>query len=434
MKMPRAWKHMLVAGMTIGVIVSALLVAMGRSKPQEMAQAMDLPEVEVVQVTQQDVPIYSEWIGTLDGLVNATIKAQVTGYLRKQQYTEGDVVTQGQVLFEIDPRPFQAALDQAKGELAKAQGQLAQANAQLLQANAQLAQAEANQGKTQLDVDRFTPLAKAQAISAQDLDNAVQNNLAAKAQVAAAKAGIDTAKAAIVAAKAAVEAAKAVVATATLNLGFTTIQSPINGIAGIATAQVGDLVGPSSGTLTTVSTLDPIKVYFTASEQAYLNFVKRNPTAAERLAAEKRLELELTLADGTTYPYKGTFFVADREVNVQTGTIRLAGLFPNPGNVLRPGQYGRVRAVTSQTEGALLVPQRAVTELQGGYQVAVVDSENKIAIRPVKVGQRIGPRWIIDEGLHPGERVVVEGVQKVRQGQAVRPKPFVAAPKQAGGG
>src|SRR5262252_8565003 len=429
--MPRVWKHMLVTGTVIGVIVSALFVTMGRSKTQEMAQAMDLPEVEVVQVEQQDVPISSEWIGTLEGMVNATIKAQVTGYLRKQNYTEGGLVTQGQVLFEIDPRPFQAALDQAKGELAKAQGQLVQANAQLLQANAQLAQAEANQGKTQLDVDRYIPLAKAQAISAQDLDNAVQNNLAAKAQVAAAKAAIEVAKAAIVAAKAVVEAAKAAVATATLNLGFTTIVSPIDGLAGIATAQVGDLVGPNSGTLTTVSTLDPIKVYFTASEQAYLNFVKRNPTAAERLAAEQRLELELVLADGTIYPYKGKFFVADREVNIQTGAIRLAGLFPNPGNVLRPGQYGRVRAVTSTTAGALLVPQRAVTELQGGYQVAVVDSENKIAIRPVKVGQRIGPMWIIDEGLHPGERVVVEGVQKVRQGQAVRPKPFVAAPKQA---
>src|SRR6266478_2854729 len=352
--MSRMWKHMLIACTTLGVLVSALLVTLGRLKAQEMAQAVDVPAVEVVQVAQQDVPISSEWIGTLDGMVNATMKAQVTGYLRQQRYTEGALVTQGQVLFEIDARPFQAALDQAKGELAKAQGQLVQANAQLVQANAQLAQAEANQGKTQLDVDRYIPLAKAQAISAQDLDNAVQNNLAAKAQVAAAKAGIDTAKAAIVTAQAVVEAAKAAVATATLTLGFTTIQSPIDGIAGIATAQVGDLVGPSSGTLTTVSTLDPIKVYFTANEQAYLSFVRRNPTAAERLAATKRLELELELADGTTYPHKGTFFVADREVNAQTGAIRLAGLFPNPGNVLRPGQYGRVRAVTNRQEGALL--------------------------------------------------------------------------------
>src|SRR5712691_7731370 len=394
-------KHMLVTGTTIGVLVSALLVVMGRSTPQEVAQAVAPPEVEIVPVAQRDVPVYGEWIGTLEGMVNATIKAQVTGYLRQQRYTEGALVTQGQVLFAIDQRPFQAALDQAKGE--------------------------ANQGKTQRDVDRYIPLAKAQAISAQDLDNAVQNNLAAKAQVAAAKAGIDTAKAAIVAAKAVVEAAKAAVATATLTLGFTTILSPIEGIAGIATAQVGDLVGSSSGTLTTVSTLDPIKVYFTASEQAYLNFVRRNPTAAERLAATKRLELELVLADGTTYPHKGTFFVADREVNAQTGAIRLAGLFPNPGNVLRPGQYGRVRAVTSRQEGALLVPQRAVTELQGRYQVAVVDSENKINIRTVKVGERVGTMWVIDEGLHPGERVVVEGVQKGRPGRAVHPTPFVAA-------
>src|SRR5215468_1426874 len=430
--MPRVRKHMLVTGTMIGVIVSALFVTMGRSKTQEIAQAVDLPEVEVAQVEQQDVPISSEWIGTLEGMVNATIKAQVTGYLRKQRYTEGAFVTQGQVLFEIDPRPFQAALDQAKGELAKAQGQLVQANAQLLQANAQLAQAEANQGKTQLVVNRYAPLAKAEAISAQDFDNAVQDNLAAKAQVAAAQAAIEAAKATIVAAKAAVEAAKAQVATATLNLGFTTIVSPIAGIAGIATAQVGDLVGPSSGTLTTVSTLDPIKVYFTASEQAYLNFVRRNPTAAERLAAEKRLELELTLADGTTYPHKGTFYLADREVNVQTGSIRLAGLFPNPGNVLRPGQYGRVRAVTRSQEGALLVPQRAVSELQGSYQIAVVDSENKINVRTVKVGERVGTMWVISEGLHPGERVVVEGLQKVRPGMAVHPTPFVAEPRKTG--
>src|SRR5215471_387553 len=423
--MPRMWKHILITCTTIGVISSALLVTMGRSTTLEIAQAVELPEVEVVQVAQQDVPISSEWIGTLEGMVNATIKAQVTGYLRKQRYTEEAFVTQGQVLFEIDPRPFQAALDQAKGELAKAQGQLVQANAQLVQANAQLAQAEANQGKTQLDVDRYIPLAKAQAISTQDLDNAVQSNLAAKAQVAAAKAGIEVAKAAIVAAKAAVD-------TAILNLGFTTILSPIDGIAGIATAQVGDLVGPNSGTLTTVSTLDPIKVYFTASEQAYLNFVKRNPTPAEQLAAQKRLELELVLADGTTYPHKGTFYIADREVNVQTGTIRLAGLFPNPGSILRPGQYGRVRAVTNRQEGALLVPQRAVSELQGRYQVAVVDSENKINIRTVKVGERVGTLWVIDEGLHPGERVVVEGLQKVRPGMVVHPTPFVAEPRKTG--
>jgi membrane fusion protein (multidrug efflux system) len=396
---------MLVTGTTIGVLVSALLVVMGRSTPQEVAQAVAPPEVEVVPVAQRDVPVYGEWIGTLEGMVNATIKAQVTGYLRQQRYTEGALVTPGQVLFAID---------------------------QLVQANAQLAQAEANQGKTQLDVDRYIPLAKAQAISAQDLDNAVQNNLAAKAQVAAAKAGIDVAQAAIVEAKAVVEAAKAQVATATLTLGFTTIVSPITGIAGIATAQVGDLVGPNSGTLTTVSTLDPIKVYYTASEQEYLTSVRQHPTATARAAVQTQAALELLLADGTTYPQQGTFFVADREVNVQTGAIRLAGLFPNPGNVLRPGQYGRVRAVTSQREGALLVPQRAVTELQGRYQVAVVDSENTINFRTVKVGERVGPLWIIEEGVHPGERVVVEGLQKVRPGMPVYPRPLGAAPSTTG--
>lgn len=425
--------HKLRTCATLGVLVAMLLAAASRSQATKTAHAADLPEVEVVQVAQQDVPIYSEWIGTLDGLVNATIRAQVTGYLLKQHATEGAFVTQGQLLFEIDPRPLQAARDQAKGELARAQGQLAQANGQLAQANAQVAQAQANQGRTQLDVGRYTPLAKAQAITAQELDNAVQNNLAAKAQVEAARAGVEAAKAAIVAAKAGVEAVQAVVATATLNLGFTRITAPIDGIAGIATAQVGDLVGPNSGPLTTVSTVDPIKVYFTASEREYLNYVRQNPTAAERAAASQRLELVLILADGTTYPHQGKFFVADREVNVQTGTIRAAGLFPNPGNLLRPGQYGRVRAVTSRKQGALLVPQRAVTELQGRYQVAVVDRENTIAIRTVKVGERIGTLWIIDEGLQPGEHVVVEGVQKVRQGMAVHPRPFVAEPTKTGG-
>jgi membrane fusion protein (multidrug efflux system) len=426
-------KPTLVVGAMLGVLVGALLAAASRSQTAQTAQATPPPEVEVAQVVQQDVPIYSEWIGTLDGLVNATIRAQVTGYLLKQHVTEGAFVTPGQLLFEIDPRSFQAVLDQAKAELARAQGQLAQANAQLAQANAQVAQAQANQGRTQLDVNRYAPLAKAHAITAQEFDNAVQNNLAAKAQVAAARAGVEAAKAAIVAAKAAVEAAKAQVATATLNLGFTRITSPIEGIAGIATAQVGDLVGQNSGPLTTVSTVDPIKVYFTVNEREYLDYIREHPTAAERTAAEQRLALELKLADETVYPHQGKFFAADREVNVQTGTIRLTGLFPNPGNLLRPGQYGRVRAVTSRHQGALLVPQRAVTELQGRYQVAVVDRDNTIAIRTVKVGERVGTLWMITEGLQPGERVVAEGVQKVRPGMVVQPRPFVAETTTTGG-
>jgi RND family efflux transporter MFP subunit len=385
------------------------------------------PNVEVAQVEQRDVPIYSEWIGTLDGMVNAEIRAQVSGYLLRQVYREGSFVRQGQLLFEIDPRPFQAALDQARGDLAKANAQLAQAEGQLLQAQAQLAQAEANQGKTQLDVDRYTPLARENAITAQELDNAVQANLAAKAQVKASRAGVETANAAIIAAKATITAAEASEKTAQLNLGFTKITSPIDGIAGLAQAQVGNLVSPTSGAITTVSTLDPIRVYFTPTEREYLNFTRTNPTQSQRDAAGRRLELELILVDGTVYPEKGRFYVADRQIDQMTGAIRLAGIFPNPGNTLRPGQYGRVRAVTAMKPGALLIPQRAVAELQGSYRVAVVGSDNKVSIRPVTVGNRVDSMWIIEDGLQPGERVVAEGTQKVRPDMIVNPKPFASA-------
>ena len=419
-------KRKLVIGAAIGLASLALLVAVLSSKSRPPAQAVPAPEVEVAQVEQKDVPIYSEWIGTLDGMVNAVMTAQVSGYLLRQVYREGSFIRKGELLFEIDPRPLQAALNQSKGELAKAQAQLTQADGQLLQAQAQLAQSEANQGKAQLDVDRYTPLAREKAITDQELDNAVQVNLAAKAQVKASSAGVETAKAAIVAAKAAVAAAEAAVETAELNLGFTKVTSLIDGIAGIAQAQVGNLVSPTSGPLTTVSTVDPIKVYFTPTEREYLNFTRTNPTQSQRDAASSRLELELVLVDGTTYPQKGRFFVADRQIDQRTGAIRIAGTFPNPGNILRPGQYGRVRAVTSLREGALLVPQRAVAELQGGYRVAVVGDANKVSIRAVKVGNRIGSMWIIEEGLNPGERVVAEGAQKVRPDVVVNPKPFVA--------
>ena len=454
-------KHKVASG-AICVILLGVIVLFVVNRPKEAVQAAPPPpEVEVAQVEQKDVPIYSEWIGTTDGMVNAEIRAQVSGYLLKQHYTEGAFVKRGQLLFEIDPRPLQAVLGQANGDLARAQGQvgqtvsqldqieaqLAQANSQFLQAQAQLAQAEANERKAQLDVNRYTPLAEQQAVTQQELDNAVQANFAAKAQVEAAKAGVETAKAqikaanaavgtakaAIVTANAQVQAAQAMVRTAELNLGFTRITSPIDGIAGIAQAQVGNLVNPTSGILTTVSTVDPIKVYFTVSEQEYLDYVRRNPTQAERNAAANQLELELILADGTTYPQKGKFFVADRQVDERTGAIRLAGLFPNPGNSLRPGQYGRVRAVTSMSEGALLIPQRAVTELQGNHQVAVVGSDNKVSIRPIKVGERSGSSWIIEDGLSPDDRVVVEGTQKVAPGVVVSPKPFVA-PSPAPGG
>jgi membrane fusion protein, multidrug efflux system len=355
-------------------------------------------------VEQKDVPIYGEWIATLDGMVNAEIRAQVTGYLLRQVYLEGSFVRKGQLLFELDPRPFQAALEQAKGQLAQAQ--------------AQALQAEANQGRTELDVARYTPLAKEKAISSQELDNALQANLAAKAQVEAARA--------------AVVAAKAMVDTAALNLSFTRIRSAIDGIAGLARGQVGDLVSAGSTILTTVSTVDPVKAYFTVTEQEYLKYVRDNPTEKQRQATARELKLELVLADGTVYPHTGQFYVADREVNVQTGSIRLAGLFANPGNILRPGQYGRIRTVTEVRKGALLVPQRAVTELQGSYQVAVVGNGNKVGIRQVKVGERSGSSWIVEGGLKPGERVVAEGIQKVRPGVVVTPKPFVAPSQPPG--
>ncbi len=421
----------LVMWITICLIIS-LTCVVSCSKSTQASTAAEPLEVAVVQVEQKDVPIYTEWIGTLDGVVNADIKAQVSGYLLSQDYAEGSVVQKGQLLFEIDPRPFRAVVDQGEGQLAQANGQLAQAKAQLTQAEAQLAVMEANQVRTQLDVDRYAPLAKQQAITQQDMDNATQNNVAAKAQVQAAKAQIETARAQIVGATAAVQAVTATVETAKLNLSFTRLTSPIQGLAGVALQQVGALVSPASGPVTTVSTVDPIKVYFTASEKEYLDFHRRYATPATLAAARKGLRLELILADGTVYPHIGAYSFADREVNQGTGAIRIAGLFPNPDNLLRPGQYGRVRTSIRTKEAALLVPQRAVTELQGTFQVAVVDSENKISIRNVKPSDRVGAQWIIDDGLKPGERVVVEGVQKVRTGMPVVPKPYAAAAETAG--
>jgi membrane fusion protein (multidrug efflux system) len=381
-------------------------------------------QVRVAEVQQRDVPIYKEWIGTLDGFVNAEIKAEVSGYLVRQEYTEGSFVRQGQLLFQIDPRPFQADLDQAEGRLAQSQGQLEQARAQLAQAEAGVAVAEANQHRVQLDVDRYTPLFQQGAITEQDLDNATQNNMAAKAQLQAARAQVETDKAQITAATAAVQSAKAAVETARINLGFTRLTAPIDGIPGIAQLQVGALVSPASGVITTVSTLDPIKVYFTISEQEYLERKRQYPTPEKFLEARKRLQLELVLADGTRYPRKGTVYFADRQVDVRTGAIRLAGLFPNPDNVLRPGQYGRVRTAIRTEAEALLVPQQAVFDLQGMRQLAVVGGDNKVSIRPVTLGDTFGHDWIVREGVKPGERVIVEGVQKVRPGMQVDPKPF----------
>jgi membrane fusion protein (multidrug efflux system) len=392
------WKYKFWIGGAVCLVVIGLFIEAIRPKHVSGAQPGGSPDVEVVQVEQKDIPIYGEWIGTLDGFTNADVRAQVSGYLVRQGYQEGAFVKKGQLLFEIDPRPFQAALDQARGQLA--------------QATAQLANAEAVQRRTELDVNRYTPLAKEQAASQQDLDNAIQNNLAAKATVATAAAQIQTAEAAV--------------ETTKINLDFTRLISPIDGIAGQAQLQVGALVNPSSGPVTSVSTVDPIKVYFTVGEPQYLAWRKRFPTETTREAADKNLRLELILADGSTYPSDGTFYFADRQVNESTGAIRIAGLFPNPGNILRPGGYGKVRAAVRLQKDALLVPQRAVSELQGGYQVAVVDGENKVSIRTVTVGDRVGNEWIIADGLKRGERVVAEGVQKVRPGVQVNPKPFAA--------
>ena len=360
------------------------------------------PDVEVALVTARDVPTVKEWMGTLDGRVNAEIHGQVSGLLLRQVYREGSLVRRGDLMFEIDARPFEAALNEAKGRLA-------QAEASVQQAAGNLAQSQARLGKAELDVRRYAPLVKTKAISQEEMDNATQGRLEAQAAVESSRAAIETAKASVAAAKASVYDAE-------VTLGFTKIVSPIDGIAGMARIQVGDLVTPAGAALTTVSTVNPIKAYFTISEQEYM--AQQRAGRGDQWAKN----LELVLADGSVYAYKGTFFMADRQVDVGTGSLRIAVLFPNPGNVLRPGQYGRVRAVTGLRKDAAVVAQRAVTELQGSYQVAVVGDDNKVTIRPVKMGDRLGSLWVVEEGLRPGERVIVEGLQKVRTGSTVNPR------------
>jgi len=353
--------------------------------------------VEYVEVSQKDVPVTKEWVATLDGFVNAQIRAQVKGLLIKQDYTDGAFVRKGSALFQIDPRPFQATLDQATANLEQAKANLQRAQAQL--------------GKTEMDVARYTPLAKESAISQQELDDAVQANLAAKAQVEQGNAAIESARAAVESAK--------------LDLSFTKIVSPIDGVAAIATAQVGDFVSPPGEPLTTVSTIDPILVNLTASEQEYLNAMKQAAAlGSDEHAILNKLEWQLRLSDGSIYPLKGRFYALDRQVDVRTGAILVKVQFPNPGNVLRPGGFGNISTVVRIQKNALLVPQRAVNELQGGYLVALIGADNKVSIRPIKVGPRVGTMWIVDEGIKPGDRIVAEGVQKVREGMEVRAKPF----------
>jgi RND family efflux transporter MFP subunit len=354
------------------------ITACGRGNVQ--AAAAPAPEVSVAPVIQQDVPVFSEWVATMDGYVNAQIRPQVSGYIVKQNYKEGSLVRKGQVLFEIDPRPFKAALDRAKGDLAQAQAQL---------------------GKSILDVERDTPLAEARAIAKSQLDNEIQ-----------AKRG----------AQAAIESNKAAVEQAELNLEWTKVTSLVDGIAGIAQVQIGNLVGPNS-VLTSVSQVDPIKAYFPISEHEYVLAQKSSAASGKHAIGFFGNSLELILTDGSRHPQKGKILLADRQVDSTTGTIRIVAAFPNPGNILRPGQYGRVRVQTNLKSGALLVPQSAVAQSQGSYQVAVVGSDHKVSMRTVKPGETVGTLWVIDEGLKPGEQVVVEGLQRVKEGTTVNPKP-----------
>lgn len=412
--MPRTWMH---AGLFLLVIMplSVSGCRQGNAKP-----AAPPPVVEVAEVIQREIPVYSEWIASTDGLVNATIRAQVQGYLVQQNYREGDFVRKGQLLFEIDPRPFQATLNQAEAAERQAMAALTQAEATVEQAKADVARQEALWVSAKATYDRYKPLAEQRAIPRKDLDDAIGTERSTHAAVASARATVTATEAAIGAHRAAVAAAQAAAEKSRLDLGFTRILSPVDGIAGIAKAQIGDLVGPGSAeALTTVSTVDPIKVYVPVSEQEYLQ------AARTRLEAGG-LPVELILADGSRHPHTGRFAFADRQVDVQTGTVKVAALFPNPGNLLRPGQFARIRAQRSVKAGALLVPQRAVMELQGTYQVAVVGADQKVDFRPVKVGERVDALWVIDAGLQPGDRVIVEGLQKVRPGMVVTAQPYAA--------
>ena len=374
-------------------VVSALAVLapvfyVGCQNKADPLPSQTAPIVEVATVIQKDVPVYGEWVGTVQGYLDARISPQVSGYLVRQDYREGGIVQKGQVLFEIDPRPYQAALDQAKAQLAEAEAQLAKAT---------------------LDVHRDVPEAQAHAIPLSQLDNDRQAQLAAQASV---------------------EAGKAAVEQAELNLGYTRVRSLIPGIAGIATVQVGNLVGPST-VLTTVSQVDPIKVYFPINEQQYLQIAGGGKSGSvDFVSHASAIPLQLILSDGSTYPYHGRILFADRQVDPATGTIQVVGSFPNPHHLLRPGLYARVRAQTAVLKGALLVPQQAVSELQGSYQVVVVGADNRVTLRSVQVGQTVGSMWVITAGLKPGERVVAEGTQKARPGALVIPKPFVPAGNQ----
>jgi RND family efflux transporter MFP subunit len=361
------------------IVLICLSFSLGCSRKQSAVVA-SAPEVLVTVVAPKDVPRVLERVATLDGFINANINAQVQGYIVSRDYQEGSVVKKGDLLFQIDPRPFEAALAQAKGTLAKD---------------------KANQVKADADKKRAMDLFNKKVISDQERD---------------------TATAAADSTRANVEADEAAVKQAEINLGYTKITAPIDGVTGFANNQVGDLVGPSTGPLTTMSQIDPIKAVVTAGEGPFTDFVSRHPDATEREAYIKSLDFELILSSGNVYPRKGKFYALDRNLDVKTGSIRYEVTFPNPGNILRPGQFGKVRFVADMKKGAMVVPQEAVNELQGSYQVAVVDQNNKVSIRPVQMGERIGAMWEVTEGLKPGDKVVVQGLQKAREGSTVTAK------------
>jgi RND family efflux transporter MFP subunit len=372
----------------LGALLSTGLLAASCSRKAAPAGPV-APEVLVTTVTPKDVPRVLERVATLDGFINANINAQVQGYIVSRDYQEGSLVKKGDLLFQIDPRPFEAALAQAKATLAKDQANLAKADA---------------------DEKRAMDLFNKKVISDQERDTAIAAAGSSRANV---------------------EADEAAVKQAELNLEYARVTAPIDGVAGFANNQVGDLVGPSTGPLTTVSQIDPIKAIVTAGEGPFTDFVSRHPDQKEREAYIKSLDFQLILGNGELYPHKGTFYALDRNLDPKTGSIRYYVTFPNPGNILRPGQFGKVRFVADMKKGAMVVPQEAVTELQGNYQVAVLDQNNKVSIRPVKMGERIDALWEVTEGLKPGDKVVVQGLQKAREGSTVAVKEWTPPPAQS---
>lgn len=402
------------SALIFAVAASLAVASCGGPNSQAAPGAMPPPMVEVLPVAKEKVSLYNEWVATLDGNVNAQIQPQVMGYLVRQLYTEGAAVRKGDVLFEIDARPFTAVVDQVRGQLAQAESAVVQAESQVAQNESQVAQAEAQAAKAALDVKRDTPLAAARAIPQSQLETDIQALKAAEATVRAARASVATAQAGVKVAQAQVVAAKAALAQAELNLSFTKVRSLVDGVAGVAQTQIGNLVKTDT-TLTTVSQVNPIRVYFPLSEKEYLGLGQNGGLLA-------RTGLELLLTDGSVFPHKGRMHFVDRNVDPATGAIRVAAQFENPGNVLRPGQFGRVRALAVNEQDALLIPQRAVMEMQGKFQVAVVGAGNKVQVRSVTLGPTQGSRYVVTAGLREGESVVVEGLARVQDGAVVNPK------------